>query len=796
MSDENKTLAKELADKKLSRRSLLKWTGALSIPALAGGGIWASKRLTKTKSPGVSSGPETIIPTCSTFDCGGKCVIKAHVQDGVITRISTRTDEELDESNPYMKACVRGRGYRKYQYHPDRLKYPMKRVGKRGEGKFERISWEEAIDTIANETKRITETYGPTARYVHQGTAVSGGTMMGANFARRLMAMTGGYLNYYHSVSMGNTAAATPYTYGTAATGSSLDTLEHTKLVVLWGHNPAETIFGHTNHYFKKLKEKGIKFILVDPRYSNSGQAYADEWIPLLPGTDNALMDAMAYVIVKENLHDKAFLDQFVVGFDEDHMPDGVPANESLVAYLFGQKDGIEKTPEWAEAICKVPAEKIREFAREYANAKPAALIQGWGPQRHASGERIARGGTMLATITGNVGKAGAWASGYGGIPRKFPVGVPIPENPAKASISIMSWTDAITDAKSITPEDGLQGVDQLTTNVKLIINLAGNYLVNQQPDINKTIKILEDESLVEFIVVSDNFLSPSAKFADILLPENTFFERWNLGETWASGDYFVLSEKVVDNYFESRSDYEWLAEVAKKLGVEKEFTEGRDELGWIKFILEETKKVEPSAPTLDELKKSRVHMWRYDKPRIAFKDQIEDPANHPFETPSGKIELFSKALYDMEHSEIPAIPKYVPEWEGPSDPLTEKYPLQCITWKAKNRANSCFANHPWQKDLTEQVLWMNPVDAEKRKIKSGDKIKIYNDRGTILMPVQVTVRIMPGVVAMQAGAWYKPDRNGVDTGGCANVLTSQRKTPLAKGNAHQTMLVQVERKI
>ncbi|OCA81501.1 dimethyl sulfoxide reductase subunit A [Bacillus sp. FJAT-27225] len=781
---------------KLSRRTFLKWTGALTIPAVAGG-LATTNYLKKSTNVPVAKAPnfpEEIIPTCSTFDCGGKCLIKAHVKNGVIVKVSARTNNELDEKNPYMKACVRGRSYRKYQYHPDRLKYPMKRVGKRGEGKFERISWKEAVEIITKETKRITETYGPESRYIHQGTAVTGGSFGGAYLAKRLFGLDGGFLNYYHSVSMGNTAAATPYTYGTAQSGSSLDSLEHTNLVILWGHNPTETIFGNTNHYYYKLKQKGIKFIAVDPRYSDSIAAYADEWIPILPGTDNALMDAMAYVIVKENLHDKAFLDKFVVGFDEEHMPEGVPGNESIVSYLFGKKDGIEKTPEWAEKITKVPASKIRELARAYATARPAALIQGWGPQRHASGERIARGGTMLATITGNVGKLGAWASGYGGIPRKFAIDVPVPENPFKGSISIMSWTDAITDARKITPADGLQGMDKLTQNIKLIYNLAGNYLVNQQPDVNKTIKILEDESLVEFIVVSDHFLTPSAKYADILLPETTFFERWNLGGSWASGDYFMLSEKIVNNYYEARSDYEWMSEVAEGLGIGKEFTENRDELGWIKYILDETRKQYPDTPTFEDLKKNRVHYWRYDGPRVAFKAQIEDPANNKFDTPSGKIELFSKTLFGMKNEEIPAIPKYIPEWEGAEDPLKEKYSLQCITWKGKNRMNSGFYNHPWQQQVAKQVLWINPIDASKRGLKQGDLVKIYNDRGTTMIPAEVTPRIIPGVVAMQAGAWYQPDENGIDRGGCANVLTSQRKTPLAHGNAHQTMLVEVAR--
>ncbi len=238
---------------------------------------------------------------------------------------------------------VRGRGYRKFVYHPDRLKYPMKRVGKRGEGRFERISWDEATTLIADKLKRITQQYGPASRYVHVGTAVSGGTFSGDAMARRLLNLTGGYLEYYHSVSLGNTAAATPYTYGVAASGNSMDTLLDTKLVILWGHNPTETIFGHTNYYFQKMKQNGTRFIVVDPRYSDTVSSLADQWIPLLPTTDNALMDAMMYVIISENLHDKTFIDTYTLGFDENSMPEGVPANESLVAYLLAQKMGYTK---------------------------------------------------------------------------------------------------------------------------------------------------------------------------------------------------------------------------------------------------------------------------------------------------------------------------------------------------------------------------------------------------------------------------------------------------------------------
>lgn len=778
----------------LTRRSFLKWSaavGAMGTGALSLSACSPNASLVNTNTvPG--AGDEHIIPTCSTQDCGGRCLVKAHMKDGVITRISTRGPYEEDEAGANMKACVRGRSYRKHQYHPDRLKYPMKRVGKRGEGKFEQITWEEAVDTIAKETQRIFDKYGPSSRYVNVGTGDTGGVIQRMGLAGRFFCATGGYLPLYNSVSMGNTGAATPYTFGVANTASSLDSLKDTKLVILWGHNTTETIFGASNYYYRQMKNRGCKFICVDPRNSNTAVAFADEWIPLLPTTDNAMMDAMAYVIVSENLHAKDYIDKYCLGFDEEHMPAGVPAKESLVSYLFGQKDGVAKTPEWAEAICKVPANTIRRIAREYATTKPAALIQGWGPQRHSCGERTARGATMLASITGNVGVPGGWAGGYIGLTRKGCVGMPPVPNPYAGAIPALSWVDAIECPEKVTPEDGLLGVEKLDSPVKMILNLAGGFIATQNPDINRTVRVLEDESLAEFIVVSDLFLTPSARYADILLPANTFFERYNIGATWNNGDYFILSQKIVENYYESRSEYEWLAEVADKLGAKEVFTGGKTEEEWVRWMVNETRLKYPETLTWAELEKVGISKFQYDGPRVTFRQQIEDPENNPFTTPSGKIELFSKLLYDMDNPEIPALPVYVSAWEGPEDDLTQKYPLQLIGWKTKARDNSTFYNNPWLQQAMTQELWINPLDAETRGIRSGDKLKIYNDRGATVMQARVTTRIIPGVIAAPTGSWYTPDEQGVCRNGNINVLTTLKKTALSHGNTQHTCLVEI----
>lgn len=789
---------KNLLTNKLQRRTFLKWSGAIGLPVIAGGlgTKWlVDQNEDKPKAAGKAS--EKIISTCSINNCGGRCVIKAHVKDGVVVRVSTDTEEGNDLSTPPLRACVRGRNYRSMLYHPDRLKYPMKRVGNRGEGKFKRISWDEAIETIASEVKRIGDKYGPESRYVNYASGQSWGLHGGKSAARKLLALTGGYLNYRNDYSSGAGNIATPYTYGTNNSGSSFDSLLHSKYIILWGQNPSEMIFSTPyREYLMQAKKNGAKIIVIDPRYTDTAIAFADEWIPILPTTDNAMMDALGYVIITEKLHDQAFLDKYCLGFDGDHMPDGVAREESMKSYLLGEKDGIAKTPEWAEKICGVPADKIREIARNYAKIKPAALIQGWAAQRQAYGEQFMRGGAQLACLTGNVGRLGGWAAGSGYWSRSDIVYPFTYENPVKASIPCFLWTKAVEMGTEMTAEDGLEGTDRLKTNIKLIFNMAGNMLINQHADINKTHKMLKDESKVEFIVVSDIFMTPSAKYADILLPGTTFFERYDIGVPWCFGDYVVFGDKTIEPLYECRNEYDVFAEVADKLGLKEQFAEGKTILDLVKESVERTKKeLDPNFPTFEEFRNKGVHHFKFDAPLVAFKDQIDDLEKHPFETPSGKIELFSKALWDMkQHEEIPAIAKYIPSWEGPEDSLINKYPLQMISWHYKRRCHSTYDNQPWLEEAAKQEMWLNPTDAEKRGIKAGDRVQVSNDRGSLFINVLVTTRITPGVVGIPQGAWYTPDKNGLDQRGSVNVLTSQRPTALAKANPQLTNLVEVKK--
>lgn len=785
-----------LLDRRIPRRSFLKWSGALVGTAAIAGGLKLTASDTGHAEAAEPDPDVTIVPSACGHNCGGRCVLKAHVKDGKIIRITTDTEPDEPDA-PQLRACLRGRSYRTRVYHPDRLKYPMKRVGKRGEGKFERITWDEALDTIAREIERIKSKYGNEAFFFTYGTGNSGRLSEGACM-RRLMGMLGGYLGYYNNYSNSANTAGCNYTVGTENCASSREDLVNSKLIILWGLNPAETIFGtNTTYYLKRAKQAGARIIAIDPRYTDTAVALADQWIPLRPTTDNALINAIAYVLITENLVDQAFVDKYAIGFDEEHLPEDAPRGSSFKSYILGESDGTPKTPEWAEPITGIPAATIRQLAREYGSVKPAAILMGFGPQRHAYGEQVSRGLITLQTMTGNIGRPGGSTGAHGwiGYGRAPKVGSLPASNPVKLSIPCFLFTEAIVRGTELTAKDGVRGGDRLPVNIKAIFNLAGNALINQHADINRTAKILADESLVEFILVSEQFMTPSAKFADILLPATTFFERDDLLTPWAFGDYVLIQNKAIEPMYECRNPYDWVSDLADRFGLKEKFTEGKTDKDWLRQMVDEARKAWPDFPTFEELQKRGVYKYRHPKPYVAFEDQIRDPERFKFPTPSGKIEIYSSALAKMNNpEEIPPIPKYIEAWEGPSDPLREKYPLQCIGWHYKRRCHSIYDNVPWMEEAGRQEMWINPVDAEARGLRDGDIAKVFNDRGSLLIPVKVTPRIMPGVVAIPQGAWWTPGPDGTDQRGSINVLTSQRPTPIAKANAQHTMLLQVQK--
>ncbi|MFC1961664.1 molybdopterin-dependent oxidoreductase [Chloroflexota bacterium] len=717
--------------------------------------------------------------------CGGTCLLKVHVKDGVITRIETDDGEE-----PQYRACAKGRAYRQRVYAPDRIKYPMRRVGARGQGKFKQISWDEALDTVASELTRVKETYGP-ASILFKWSSGDMGRIQGMASHYRLLCMAGGCSEAWGFYSFEGAVFAQIATFGTVATTNTRDDLLNSRLIIMWGWNPADTVLStNTSWYLVQAKEAGTNIISVDPRYTNTTALLASEWIPVKPGTDTAMLIAMAYVIIMENLEDKKFLDTYTVGFNK------------FKDYVLGIEDGIPKTPQWAETITGVLAADIEKLAREYATTKPAALIAGIAPGRTAYGEQYHRATATLAAITGNIGihggDAGAsgWTGGTGTYPfTKAGLGMPIPTNPVETKApprknTFPSWGDCTAlRAGSINQSKVADAILKgksggYPADYKLLYVVNTDY-PNQYLNINKCVEALKVNTL-EFIVVLEQFMTPGAKFADIILPANTCLERNDFTISPSSAFYGFMG-KAIDSIGESKSHLEICTALANKLSILAYSDKAEDE--WLKQIATGS----PYISNYDSFKKAGGYKVKLAEPYVAFEEQIKDIENNPFPTPSGKIEIYCQRLADMNNPLIPPIPKYIETWESLNDPLAQKYPLQLITTHFWRRAHSQYDNIPWLRSLEPQRVSMHPTDATTRSIKDGDTVRVFNDRGVTVLPAKVTERIKPGIVDIPQGAWYDPDQNGVDRGGCANVLTKDEHSP---GGAYptNTTLVQVEK--
>lgn len=746
------------------------------------------------------------------INCGQRCPVRCFTKAGKVIRIETdNTLPDATDAPRQIRACQRGRSMRERIYSPDRLKYPMKRIGKRGEGKFERISWEEAVKTIASEWKRIRDAYGNESIY-WQYCSGQQSIVSSRRAWQRLMNLMGGVLKYYGSYSNAQLAAAFPLTYG-GRPASLPSVIADAELYVLFGNNPSVTRPSGGGKGYQidlALSKKRPKIIVIDPCFTDTATTRADEWVPIRPGTDAALVEALAYEWITKNQVDQAFLDKYCVGYDEKTLPASAPKNADYKSHILGRgPDRIEKTPEWASGITGIPADVIRRLAKEMAETKPLFVSQGWGPQRQANGEDTSRAIAMVPILLGQIGLPGTNSGEHEGNTSFPAVYLPVGKNPVKASIPCYLWTDAIVRGSEMTRRtDALKGAEKLTQNIRMIINSGGNTMINQHGDANWTHEVLEDEKKLEFLVVCDNMMTPSCRYADILLPDTLGPETNDMAcQGGSHGDVaeMLAIQKACEPEYEQKSSYEICRLIARELGLEMEFTEGRTQEEWVRWCYEETRKKVPELPTFEEFWKAGLaKVWHYRKDPIALEAFRKDPAAHPLKTPTGKIEIYSEQLAKetadwviAEGDRINAIPKFWRTWDMPGDSLQKKYPLQCFGFHGHGRIHSTFHNLPKLRSLHPDALYMNPVDAGKRGIQDGDTVEIFNDRGIVRLPVRVTPRIMPGVVTMPQGAWYDPqmiDGRRVDVGGCINTLTAHRPSPYGKGNAQHNILVDVRK--
>ena len=797
-------------------------TGSLQALASAGRTLAASEGLFASVPPlseQEARARESSAWSQCNVNCGGNCVFRWYALDGKVRSMETDSTGDADFQ---ARACLRGRSMRKWLNHPDRLLYPMKRVGKRGEGRFERITWDEAIGIVADKLRWVYREYGPEAVYVNYATGMYSTTGRPGN---RLLALLGGYLGRTSDYSTHMIQAAMPYMFGrqfspydNVHASSFSEAQANSDLVVMFGNSPAETCMGGCNGTwdFSQVREavrsRGGKIVHIDYRMNETVSGGFDEWIPIRTGTDAALCAALVHEFIVDGATDEEFLAKYTVGWDESTMPKAYRGRSmSYTDYVMGAGyDRVEKTPEWAAPITQIPAARIRGLAADLEQAEAPFVVQGWGLQRHSNGETATRAVCMVPLALGKFGKPGTNTGQREAQPPISLVGTiadSVP-NPCVAAVPAYNALYAIERGREMTADNaGVTGVSRLPFDIKFLWNYAGNAITNQHGDINYIHDLLQDEGKCEFILVWDTVFTDSAKYADLLLPDAMRAEQLNM-QTQGGAEYYTgitVGGPAQEPPGECRSSYDVCAEIAERLGIGEAFTEGRTHDEWVRHLYENNCAAAygiDDLPSWEGILEQGVYK-RACAPTVGMKAFVDNPAANALQTPSGKIEIFSEALQDLnaawdlaEGESISPIPSFDPGFQGYGS-TTAEFPLHCSGFHGKGRVHSCFGIVSELNDVARHQMWINPADAMPRGIASGDLCAVKSPVGEIRIEAKVTPRIIPGTVALPQGGWHDADMFGdrIDRGGCINTLAAYRPTPLAKGNGPaNSIIVQVSK--
>ena len=821
----------------MTRRSFIGSTAA-GLAALGAGGLVKTRDAHAfAYEPYPRDDELTTVVTSCAHNCGSRHMLVAHKKGDVIVRLSTDDGRyqrggyfgKDTEEEPQVRACLRGRSYRQRLYSAERLLYPMGRVGKRGEGKFKRLSWDEALDYIARKMIELKDQYGSTALLDQSYAGASYGVLHKSDqiegLLGRFMGMFGCRTSSWSVPSYQGTTTSSRWTFGTIEDGNEDDTFAHSKLIIMWGWNPAYTFHGGNTFYFMRLaKQRGCKFVLVDPQYTDSAAAYDAWWIPIRPNTDAAMLAGMAHYIFSNNLHDQAFIDRFTLGMDAGTMPDwaanSANGKENFKDYILGSYDGVAKTPEWAAEICGVPAEDIRKLADMYARTKPAALKASWAPGRNAYGEQYNRMAAALQAMTGNIGMLGGCAEGVGKAWHAEAVAHPYDQyaNIWFASIKSDRWAHCVLNYPNVRREEiGLwprqDQMDGVIPNIKGIFWQGSDWL-NQLTNINKDLEAIQK---MELVVCMDATITPSGLYADVLLPIATHFERHDVALPWYKGHYYIHRPKVIEPLGESKTDFQVFTELAYRIGektgigehfgrtynpkADRSYFHNPDAVDeaylreWWEGKVMPNQNVDMSW---DEFKQHGIYKFKLAQPHVAFREQIEQGKRFP--TPSGRIEILSTELAQISDwtrtrygYHIPSIPKWIEPWESLNSPKTSEFPFHLISPHPRWRTHSIFNNCSWLRETYEQEVTLNAADARRLGVRTGDTVEVWNDRGKVVVPVYVTERCMPGVAVIHEGAWIDLDDNGVDRSGNPDMLTLDEPSP-AGSFAYNTVLCNIRK--
>lgn len=681
------------------------------------------------------------------------------VEDGKLARVRGNPEHPMTRGG----LCVKLKDYEKRHYHPDRLLYPMRRTGPKGSKQFERISWDEALNEVTQRWQAIIDEDGPQAiapySYLgHQGLVhgLNGGdaffNRMGATVMERTFCGEG-------------SATAWLLTYGPSG-GMDPESFIHSKYIVIWACNSVSTNLHHW-HVVKDAQKAGAKVVVIDA-YASRTAKEADWHIAPRPGTDGALAMAMINVIIGEGLVDQDYVDNYTVGFD------------ALA------ERAASRTPEWAEEITGIPADDIRQLAREYATTQPAGMRIGVALERHHGGGQTIRAVCSLPALTG------AWREVGGGI-----LAMPVWEHPYRFDVICKpDWIPQGTRVvNNLQIGRALTGEIPLDPPIKSMMCWNSNP-VTQAPEGDKIVEGLMREDL--FLVVAEHFISDVAAYADILLPASMGAEMEDIILSWGH-NYLTYNEKCVESPGEAVPNREIFRRLAALMGYDE------PELHWSDAeCLEHF--VDWGGPACEGFDLSTLREKGFVRLSIGGRDDRAPHREGNFPTPSGKCEFqssiaaggnfvagpFRQMYEDMQGGEpLDDVPDYVPPRESPATnpELAARYPLNIVSPKSHGFLNSCYANMEQKlRGQGEQFVLVNPADAAARDVNEGDTVRVFNDRGAFEGVANITTDVNPGVVVATLGYWRQLNR------GTVNVVSSAEFVNMGHAPTFSDNLVEVER--
>lgn len=672
--------------------------------------------------------------TACPRNCYSTCSFKVKVENNKILDIEPQPLNNATPEGP----CLKGLSYKERAHSKDRILYPLKNKN----GKFERISWEEAIDEITSKIQYFKREYGSHSILFYAASGMSG-LLNGASTA--FWKKFGGTTTVYGNLCWPAGLEATRLTLGENKHNAPWD-LENAELILLWGKNPAESNI-HQMLPIEKAQRKGAQLIVIDPRRTPSSER-ADLLVQPIPGSDGILALAIAKILIEKDWIDHDFIQNHVKGFEEF-------------------KNSLENIHiDDASQECGVRVDFIKKLAFAIGHSKSMYLIPGYGMQRYTNGGQTTRCILALSVLTGNIGKSGScWH--YANLQSYVFDDIKEPDS--------YFPTDADKPFRRSIPTAllGEKMMEQQNPELKMAWVERGNP-ITQNPDSNKTIEAFRK---LDFVVVVEQFMTDTAMEADIILPAKNMFEQSDIiGSYW--NPYVQLKQKVMDPAGEVKPETEIYYHLAHKLGFEKEWIEKNipepNDLSIEKYLNKYLNQFEELS--LEKLKEGPILAPGLEE--IAFSDL-------KFKTPSGKIELFSE--HAKEKWGVPELPTYERLEEGQKN-ANHKFPLSLMSPNTKNRIHSQFGNLECIKVLDPKpILWMSPIDARARHVKEGEQVLVFNDRGEVKIKVGFDYSIRPGNVVMVNGYWNSE-------GGSPNLLSKGRETDMGHGTAFHDNMVEVKK--